>query len=96
MGRTIAKCIQCRQEREIVSFGLCAMCLMASRRAAEPLSAQRECNRMRARFSRILELLDDADTTHVVLSAEDCSLVKNIIIRTLELIGRRQSKQLES
>jgi hypothetical protein len=86
--RRIDKCMNCGDERELVSHGLCAKCYMEQRREAEkrdepswasPDRSERryiaERNKMLVNLTRINKLVDETPC----LSPEDAQAIKTVI-----------------
>ena len=86
--RRIDKCINCGDQREIVSHGLCAKCYMEGRREAEkrdepswasPDRSERryiaERNKMLVNLTKINKLVDETPC----LSPEDAQAIKTVI-----------------
>src|ERR1700739_4610022 len=86
--RRIDKCMNCRDERELVANGLCAKCYMAGRREAEkrgelswasPDHSQRryiaERNKMLVNLTKIVKLVDETPC----ISPEDILAIKTVI-----------------
>jgi hypothetical protein len=104
MGRNVNACTNCGDDREIVSHGLCQKCLMANRRASEreqepswlvgpdrsQNKSQRELNRMRVNFSKMVALLDECPTSNAVLATESYDAVKCILIAAIDQINKME------
>jgi hypothetical protein len=86
--RRIDKCMNCGDERELVSHGLCAKCYMGQRREAEkrdepswasPDRSERryiaERNKMLVNLTKIVKIVDETPC----LSPEDALAIKTVI-----------------
>jgi hypothetical protein len=102
--RTVANCLNCDEPHEIVSHGLCAKCLMQQRRAQDQAGdppwavgpdrsqsrSQRELNKMRLNFSRMVALLDEAPISAAVLPAASYGAIKAFLIGGIDRINAMQ------
>lgn len=102
--RRLAMCLGCSDPREIVSHGLCAKCNMQSRRAEEKKGepswligpdrsqskSQRELNRLRVNFAKMVALLDETPTSGLVLKDEDYAAVKSRLLAAIDRINDLQ------
>ncbi len=108
--RRVDRCLNCGDQRELVSHGLCAKCLMQHRRAAERQGelgwlagpdrsqnrSQRELNRARVNFARMLALLDDTPTCSMILSGETYLRMKADLIAGINSINALQKLTVHS
>jgi hypothetical protein len=97
-------CRDCGQEKEIVADGRCHKCDMRKRRAEQNATepgwlvgpdrsqnrAQRELNRARVAFAKMLALLDEAPTASTIMSPDDYQKVKSILIAASNRINAKQ------
>jgi hypothetical protein len=99
MTRRQDACGNCGVERDIVSNGLCAKCYMRERRdqpawLAGPdrsqNKAQRELNRRRVAFSKMLALLDEAAISKAAMQTTDYEAIKSILIAAIDRINTMQ------
>jgi hypothetical protein len=103
--RSRGNCVVCNEFREIVSRGRCTRCLGKAIRArgkqAEGESPfigpdrsqqayQKELNKARTNFSRMISLLDDTTMSDLVLPKEEYVLIKDCLLEAMDKINGMQ------
>src|ERR1700688_4079729 len=104
--RQIGSCMNCGKERALVAHSLCAKCYMQGWRAEEKNSepswigpdqtqhkSQKELNRMRVNFAKMVSLLDDSPTSNIVLPPDEHALIKGLLIAAIDKINQMQGLQ---
>jgi hypothetical protein len=107
MPRRRGPCLNCSFVRDLVSHGLCARCNQARRlqkeKEGEPSwlqgpdrsqnKEQRDLNRYRVNYSKILALMADTPNSNRILSDPEYDLVRGIFIRAIDRINSMQHPQ---
>jgi hypothetical protein len=105
--RSKGECSVCGEFREIVSRGRCARCLgkaiRAQRKVAEGDSLllgpdrsqsreQKELNKARVNFARMVSLMDEAVTNNLILPDEEYVLINDCLIEAIDRINGMQKQ----
>jgi hypothetical protein len=98
--RTVGLCLNCQEDKILVSHNICARCYMRQRRAGEPEwlngpdrsqgRSQKELNNIRVNFARMLALLDATTVSPLLLSEEEYQLIRNILIGVMDVVNGMQ------
>jgi hypothetical protein len=103
--RRTGNCVVCGEFRELVSRERCSKCLAKAIRAAmkeaegeapflgpdrSQQTYQKELNKARTNFSRMISLMDDATMSDLVLPKEEYVLIKDCLLEAIDRINGMQ------